>query len=365
MYKLEIENEKKFFLKKIKIKNAHKLSYILQNITKNKLKNLFNYKYIFLIILITYFFLRLNTDNFQFKKEINEEEVTYKSKTLNYLKGEIVNKFNYYINICKYGKLIYKKRYPLLKKPKISVIMPIFNGEKYLNYSLCSIQSQALKEIEIILIDDFSFDNSIIVIEEYMKKDSRIRLIKNNKNKKILYSKSIAALNSNGEFIVQLDQDDMFIREDAFNLLYFEAKNHKLDLVQMRDFVKKEFVFKKKTLVNANDLHYIHPKRTHYKTQPELKDKLFTEKNNYLLWGLLIKTDLYKKAIYNLWPLIMNYKIIFNEDYIITSMISKLAKKYKYINKFILIHLMHSKSISNNFTQNNEFYLSNYFFINN
>ena len=115
--------------------------------------------------------------------------------------------------------------------------MPIFNGEKYLNYSLCSIQSQALKEIEIILIDDFSFDNSIIVIEEYMKKDSRIRLIKNNKNKKILYSKSIAALNSNGEFIVQLDQDDMFIREDAFNLLYFEAKNHKLDLVQMRDFV--------------------------------------------------------------------------------------------------------------------------------
>ena len=61
----------------------------------------------------------------------------------------------------------------------------------------------------------------------------------------------------------------------------------------------------------------------------------------------------------------MNYKIIFNEDYIITSMISKLAKKYKYINKFILIHLMHSKSISNNFIQNNEFYLSNYFFINN
>ena len=60
----------------------------------------------------------------------------------------------------------------------------------------------------------------------------------------------------------------------------------------------------------------------------------------------------------------MNYKIVFNEDYIITSMISKMAKKYKYINKFILIHLMHSKSISNNFSQNIEFYLSFYFFIN-
>ena len=114
--------------------------------------------------------------------------------------------------------------------------MPIFNGGKYLNYSLCSIQNQKMKEIEIILIDDFSSDNSIIIIEEYMKKDPRIRLIKNNKNKKILYSKSIASLNSNGEYIVELDQDDMFIREDAFNLLYFEAKNQRLDLLQMRDF---------------------------------------------------------------------------------------------------------------------------------
>ena len=105
-----------------------------------------------------------------------------------------------------------------------------------MNYSLCSIQNQKMKEIEIILIDDLSSDNSIIIIEEYMKKDSRIRLIKNIKNKKILYSKSIAALNSNGEYIIQLDQDDMFIRDDAFNLLYFEAKNKNLELVQMRDF---------------------------------------------------------------------------------------------------------------------------------
>ena len=250
-----------------------------------------------------------------------------------------------------------------MKDPKISAIMPIYNGGKYLNYSLSSIQNQDMKDIEIILIDDYSTDNSIMIIEDYMKKDSRIRLIKNNKNKKILYSKSIAALNSKGEYIIELDQDDMFIREDVFQELYYEAKNNSLELVQMRDFVKKELYFYKKTIVDNSGLHFIHPKKSHYKIQPELKDTLFSDNNNYLLWGLLIKNDLYKNSIYRLWPIIINYKIIFNEDYLITSMITKLAKNYKYINKFALIHLMHSKSISYDFYRNNEYYLSLYFYI--
>ena len=103
-----------------------------------------------------------------------------------------------------------------------------------------------------------------------------------------MYSKSIAALNSNGEYIIELDQDDIFIRDNAFQLLYNEAKEYNLDLVQIRDFVKNNFYFSKRTPVNKFEFHYIRKKTTHYKTQPELKDKLFTENNNYLLWGLLI-----------------------------------------------------------------------------
>ena len=97
--------------------------------------------------------------------------------------------------------------------------------------------------------------------------------------------------------------------------------------------------------------------------QPELKEQIFIENNNYLLWGLLIKTDLYKNAIFHLWPFIMNYQIIFNEDYIITTMIAQLAKSYKFINNFALIHLKHLKSISNNCSENNEFYLNLFFYI--
>lgn len=85
-----------------------------------------------------------------------------------------------------------------------------------------------------------------------------------------MYSKSIAALNSNGEYIIELDQDDIFIRDNVFQLLYNEAKEYNLDLVQIRDFVKKNFYFSKRTLVNKFEFHYIRKKTTHYKTQPEL-----------------------------------------------------------------------------------------------
>jgi hypothetical protein len=99
--------------------------------------------------------------------------------------------------------------------------------------------------------------------------------------------------------------------------------------VQIRDICHHNFIFKKLTRVNSKNIHFIFPKKTHYKKQPELKDKMFFDKNNYLLWGLLIKSDIYKKALYQLWPLIINYKIIYFEDYTVTFMIIILSQKYK------------------------------------
>jgi glycosyltransferase involved in cell wall biosynthesis len=195
-----------------------------------------------------------------------------------------------------------------------------------------------------------------------MKEDERIRLIKNIENRKILYSKSFAALNSKGKYIIELDQDDLFIRDDAFDILYNEAQKDNLDLVHIRDITKHSLVFNDVTRVNIKEGHFIFPKKTHYKKQPELKDKMFIEGNNYLLWGLLIKSDIYKKAIYHLWPLIINYKIVYQEDYTITFMLIILAKKYKYLNHYAFIHLLHSNSASYDFFQNENYFLSILFF---
>ena len=174
---------------------------------------------LFLIVLIIKF-------NFEFK--IIED----KDSSQTYILGSNIYHFNKYIKICRKGLLIDKNIYYFSSHPKITVIMPIYNGGQYLYYSLRSIQNQQMKDIEIIIIDDCSMDDSLEIIEKYMKEDPRIRLIKNEKNRKILYSKSMAVLNAKGKYILVLDQDDMFISDDAFETLYNIAENKKLDLLQ-------------------------------------------------------------------------------------------------------------------------------------
>ena len=320
-------------------------------------------KYVLFIAIIILFFNNFNTfEIYYFNNEIEEENDYIQKNNKYFLKKDIVKKFNSYLNICKNGELIDKNKYPLLKNPKISIIVPLYNGGKYLNYSLRTIQNQELKEIEIIIIDDCSTDDSLNYVEKLMIEDPRIRLIKNYRNRKILYSKSIAALNSNGEFILELDQDDMFVRGDLFDIIYNESKKYGLELVQFRDFFKEEFYFKKRTRINFNKSHWIFPKKTFYMEENQLKSTLFKDRNNYLLWGILISSNLYKKSIYNLWEFIINYKLIYNEDYISTTMILSLAHNYKYLNIFGIIHLRHKEATSFKCIVKKEFHLSNIIF---
>ena len=89
----------------------------------------------------------------------------------------------------------------LNQKPKISIIIPVYNEEKYIKNVLKSIQLQTIKEIEIIFIDDKSTDKSVKKILEYKKKDNRIRLIKNQKNRGILYNRIYGGLQAKGDYV--------------------------------------------------------------------------------------------------------------------------------------------------------------------
>ena len=169
---------------------------------KSSIKNkLYNIRTKTLLLIILFFSLIATI----FLSNITSKE-TYLSfgigNVSTYLTKEMVDKFNLYINSCVNNILIDKKKYPLTKNPKISAIIPIYNGGKYLHYSLRSIQNQKMKDLEIIIIDDCSTDNSLTIIEKYMKEDERIRLIKNTENRKILYSKSFSVLNSKGKYLI-------------------------------------------------------------------------------------------------------------------------------------------------------------------
>ena len=135
----------------------------------------------------------------------------------------------------------------ITKDPKLSVIMPIYNGEKYINISLSSVMNQKFKDIEIIIVDDNSNDDSLKIIRSYIQKDKRIKLIENKENRRILYSKSLAALNTRGKYIIEIDQDDMFTRDDVFDILYNESEKYGLDILHF-NYTFGEGIFDKAKL---------------------------------------------------------------------------------------------------------------------
>lgn len=113
---------------------------------------------------------------------------------------------------------------------KISVIIPIFNVENYLNKCLDSILSQTLNDIEVICIDDYSNDNSFKIANEYAKRDERVRVFKNDKNIGQGLTRNLGIDLARGEYIAFVDSDD-WIEPKMYESLYEAAANERYDLV--------------------------------------------------------------------------------------------------------------------------------------
>ena len=95
-----------------------------------------------------------------------------------------------------------------IQKPKVSVFLPIYNKELYLNRSINSIQNQNLKEIEIVAVNDGSTDYSLKILKQLSKNDKRMKIINNDRNHGLLYSRAMGIINSSGEYLMNLDPDD-------------------------------------------------------------------------------------------------------------------------------------------------------------
>lgn len=114
-------------------------------------------------------------------------------------------------------------------QPKVSVIIPIYNVEKYLEEAIESVINQTLKEIEIILINDGSTDNSLVIAEEYKNKDKRIKIFNQvNQGQSIARNKGIEE--SNGKYIYFMDSDD-YIELNTLEKCYNLCEEHSIELV--------------------------------------------------------------------------------------------------------------------------------------
>lgn len=213
-------------------------------------------------------------------------------------------------------ELAKQKEYPFLLEQKndlISIIVPIYNVEKYLRMCLDSIENQTYSNLEVLLIDDGSTDDSGKVCQEYVARDSRFRYIKK-ENGGASDARNFGIDRASGEYLSFVDSDDWL------------APTYVEDLYQVAKRTHADTVVAHYTIYNEEDRHYhVHIWDDYYErtyTGKELVLELPSlELNGYIFitsWGILFNRRLFKhirfpkgKVIEDSWT---NYKLFFKSE---------------------------------------------------
>lgn len=162
---------------------------------------------------------------------------------------------------------------------KLSVIIPIYNVEKYIERCLHSLFNQTLNDIEYIFVDDASTDNSIKLVEQilnnYPERKEKVKFIKFNEHKGIAEARKMGILNSAGEYIIHCDPDD-YIELDMYKVMYMEAINKNVDIVSCNYWIE-----------NNEGCRIV---KKIYSKNPQICLKKFYKKNRdvYSLWDKLV-----------------------------------------------------------------------------
>ncbi|MDR2602932.1 MAG: glycosyltransferase [Spirochaetaceae bacterium] len=149
-----------------------------------------------------------------------------------------------------------------MEKPKASILVPVYNVEKYLERCIESILSQTFIEFECILVDDCSPDNSPALCDAYAQKDMRIKVIHKKQNEGLPQARKTAFENSTGDYIQFVDSDD-WIESDMTEKLYKKAVESGADIVAC-DFYRnsgRSYSYEQQTFDvedNFNNLGFVH-----------------------------------------------------------------------------------------------------------
>ena len=237
--------------------------------------------------------------------------------------------------------------------PIISVVIPVYNCNKTIKAAVRSIQNQNMGDIEIILVNDLSKDNTSKIIQELSEEDPRIKIINNKKNSGTLYSRNVGILSSKGKFIMNLDNDDLFLDSEVFDDIYKEMNNTNFDIIGFNELEAHNYDPKGSQLNTG----FFYKPDNFIVYQPELRYYPFTRNNkfypnDYLVWGRLVKRDLYIKAINNLGKDIFGEErgkrfLCYNEDTTMTIALFAYAQSFKFVTRYGIFHYLGKTTASN------------------
>lgn len=113
-----------------------------------------------------------------------------------------------------------------MKDKLISIVVPVYNAERFLEDTIQTVQKQTYKNWELIFVNDCSTDNSVNIIKKHQKKDKRIRLIENEKNSGAALTRNRGIEEANGKYLCFLDADDLWDNDKLEKQIKFMDKNN-------------------------------------------------------------------------------------------------------------------------------------------
>ena len=312
-------------LKRLK---RHKNASTKKRENKKILKIIFKYSY----FIISFFILIIIILLFIFKNKSRKRFFTK------------IDRNSEYNNVQEYYKMIQDhvlydkgKVYNPSGNPKISIILPVYNGEAFLQETLISIQNQDFKDIEIIIIDDKSTDNSTILIKELMKTEPRISFYQNEENKGPLYTKKKGILAAKGKYVMIIDDDDKFLQRDAFTSLYEEAEKFNLDILEFKSILST-------SLLNIDQYNKTGKENYSILYQNELNNYMYfpgflgvIEKYDNKKVNHFVKTILYVNILEQIDDKYFNIRINYYEDYMFFFLLTRNAKSLKKIDRIFYL----------------------------
>ena len=290
---------------------------------------------LFANIVFAVFYISKSMNKEETKKIIENKEVeNVNEKITNYEKSlrEISEKeIEEFRSINNLGYLFDRNKYKRNEHPDITVVITSRNQAHCIHKAIRSVQNQSLKNIEIIIVDDCSWDNSTEVVEKLMEEDERIILIRHEEfNEGTMITRNEGIRMARGKYITVLDGDDSLIHKDILK--------YSLNVAQMGDIDVVEFHFaiydKDNKRLQNNHIHQYLPYIIH---QPELKYKFYVFVDYYdyqrsffcrTVWGKLIKNEILQKALDFIPSKYLNDYIVNFEDIMIMISLYHVADSY-------------------------------------
>ena len=221
-----------------------------------------------------------------------------------------------------------------MEKEKISIVVPCYGTEKYLSKCLDSIINQSYNNLEIVVVNDCSPDNTAQILDDYSKKDNRIKVVNNKTNQGLYKTRIIGSKECTGDYIAFVDSDD-FISCDYYRTLLYNLKKNSSDIV-IGNFVTK-----------AEKIEYIYNYIFHMEGNTlegeKIYNKYFEQEGSiyklHVVWNKLIKMNVWKSAIKDFEML--TDRIVMTEDFVFSTILYYYAKKISFCDESIYYYCEH------------------------